>query len=196
MEIHKLIDPPMSRVVVGVGIVGAVLMNGLFFLLNRVLMLPVFLDSNFTIIATVLFGLWPGLTVGVLSNLFFEVIAGFPGFLYPFALVNMLTAVIVHLFVRNGHFKSLLDALVVLIAVALANALAGTVIVTVFMGGTTGEPVDSLVRALVVAGQSIGSSAFIARVLINVVDKVLGVGVGFFCYHILQRSMERKIRES
>jgi energy-coupling factor transport system substrate-specific component len=131
---------------------------------------------------TALFGLWPGILVGLFSNLFFEVIKGFPGYLYPFAIVNILTALVTWLHVRYGRFDTAAGALWTIITLSLANAVVGAIIVSVVFGGITNEPVDSIVRAVVATGQSIFTSAFFGRILINIVDKGIAVLIVFPIY--------------
>jgi len=170
---------------VSLGIILAVLLNGIFSFFSTKMSLPFFLDSIFTVVATAVFGLWPGLIVGLLSNLFFEVIKGYPGYLYPFAIVNMLTALITWLHIRYGSFHRASGALWTIITLSLANAVVGAIIVSIVFDGITNEPVDSIVRAVVATGQSVFTSAFYGRILINIVDKGIAVLVAFPIYRYL-----------
>lgn len=174
-------------IILPISIIAAVLLNGLFSLIATSLNLPIFLDSIFTVMMTALFGLWPGLLVGLLSNLFFEVIKGFPGYLYPFAIVNMCTALVTWLHIRYGNFGKASGALWTIISLALVNAVVGAVIVSAVFGGITNEPVDSIVRAVVATGQSIFTSAFLGRILTNIVDKGIAVLIVFPVYRALYR---------
>lgn len=168
-----------------IAIISAILLNGVFSLISSKLSLPFFLDSIFTVLITVVFGLWPGLITGLLSNFFFEVIKGYPGYLYPFAIVNTLTALVTYLHIRYGDFNKASDALWTIISLSLSNAVVGAIIVSIVFDGITNEPVDSIVRAVVATGQSIFTSAFLGRILINIVDKGIAVLIAFPIYRAL-----------
>jgi len=164
-------------VLAGVGV------NVAFSGLNHALQLPLFLDSVGTVAVAATIGLVPGLLVGGLTNLTLEAVKGFPGIVAIFGLVNMATAVVTWLFVSRGFFRTLFDALWVVFALALTNALLGSLIVTVVFGGFTDEPLDNVVRSLMITGESLFTSAFLGRVFINVVDKGVAVLAAFAVYH-------------
>ena len=183
-----MVSSSFGRWAVSSGIVVlAVVLNGALSLVGEGLKLPIFLDSTFTVVVAALFGLWPGVLVGAFSNLFFEVIKGFPGHLWQFGLVNMATALITALMVKFGCLKTMGGVFWLLLTLALANSLLGAFLVTVLFGGTTNEPVDSIVRSLLITGQSIFSSAFLGRIFINVVDKGIAVLVMLTLYLWYQR---------
>jgi len=164
-------------------IVAGALLNVALNAAAQALNLPIFLDSVCTVLASSLWGLWPGVATGFLTNLLLEVRTGFPGTHLPFAAVNVITALLVFLLVRKGFFDTLPGILVSVMILALANALAGAFIVTLVFGGVTGENVDHIVRTITVTGQSLFSAAFLARILINVVDKGIAVLVAYPVYH-------------
>ncbi len=143
------------------------------------------MDSIFTVINAGTFGLLPGLLTGALTNIILEVLRGFPGYLYPFAIVNMITALITWLHVRYGTLYKATGALWMIFTLTLSNSLAGAVIVYLVFGGVTDERVDSIVRAVIIAGQSIFTSAFLGRILINIVDKGIAVLLFFSLYRKL-----------
>ena len=182
MVMYELVNERKRIPVAGLAVILAVLLNGVFSLISTKLSLPFFLDSIFTVIITAMFGLWPGLATGLLSNLFFEVIKGYPGYLYPFAIVNMLTALITFLHIKYGDFTRASNALWTIVSLSVVNAVVGAIIVSVVFDGITNEPVDSIVRAVVATGQSVFTSAFYGRILINIVDKGIAVLVAFPLY--------------
>ena len=163
-------------------IIFSVILNGVLNLAGDKLGIPLFLDSIFTAVTAALFGIIPGLLTGLFTNPFQELIRGFPLYLYPFALVNMTTGIIVGLLVKRGYFKTFFGVFLVIIYTALANAFLGAIIVTIVFGGITNEEVDYIVKVILMTGQSIFSSAFIARVFINLVDKGIAVLVTYFIY--------------
>jgi energy-coupling factor transport system substrate-specific component len=94
----------------------------------------------------------------------------------------MLTALVTWLHVKYGSFDKAAGALWTIITLSFSNAIVGAIIVSVVFGGITDEPVDSIVRAVVATGQSIFTSAFFGRILINIVDKGIAVLIVFPIY--------------
>ena len=172
-------------------IIASVILNGLLLVFTTGMSMPFFLDSVFTVVITALFGLLPGLVTGFLSNFFFELLFGFPGHLYPFFVVNMLTALVTYLHVHFGDFTKASNALWMIISLSIVNAVFGAVIVVFLFEGTTYQPVDSIVRAVVTTGQSLLSSAFLGRILINIVDKGISVLIAFFVFRKIHKKEER-----
>jgi energy-coupling factor transport system substrate-specific component len=184
--------PKKWRVPAAVAIVpvGAFL-NGVLNLFNEAMTLPLFLDSVFTIAVAALFGLVPGLATGLATNLVLELFRGFPGTHWPFAIVNMLTALVVAIMAKRGGFDTLRGAIGVLFALTLVNAVAGTVVVSFVFGGISNETIDYVVRAIALSGRSLFSSAFIARLLINFVDKGVAVIATFALWAFVRRRLGR-----
>ena len=170
-----------------IAVIAAVLLNGLFCKVNNLLSLPIFLDSIFTIMSAALFGLWPAVTVGFLTNFFLELINKFPGNYYPFAIVNILTAVITAVFVNKKAFETPSNAFWLIITLSIINALTGALIVTFLFGGFTNLSMDYIVRGLVVSGQSVLSSTFITGIIVNMTDKGIAVIITYAVYKIIQR---------
>ncbi len=163
-----------------------VLMNCFLNWLATVLKIPFFLDSVFTILNAGLLGLIPGLLTGLLTNLTLEVLRGFPGYLYPFALVNMLSALVTWLHVRYGTLSKASGALWLILTLTLVNSFSGAVIVYILFGGVTDERIDSVIRAVIVAGQNFFTAAFLGRILINIADKGIAVLLLFPLYKKLK----------
>ena len=174
-------------------ILSSAILNSLLNLLNHALGLPLFLDSIFTILTAAAFGVWPGILVGLLTNCFMEVMQGLPGYLLPFASVNILSAIIAVMLARRGLFENIGGAVIAIIALALGNALAGAFVVTLVFGGMTHEPVDLIVRSIILTGQSIFTSAFLARVLINTVDKGIAVVIVYLMLNYVLPRILKKI---
>ena len=174
-------------------IIISVVLNGVINLAGDKLGIPLFLDSIFTAVTAALFGIIPGLLTGLFTNLFQELIRGFPLYLYPFALVNMATGIIVGLLVKQGYFKTFFGVFLVIIYTALANAILGAIIVTIVFGGITNEEVDYIVKVILMTGQSVFSSAFIARIFINLVDKGIAVLAAYFIYVQVRKQGTRPV---
>jgi len=172
----------------------SVFLNGQLSSLSKNLNSPLFLDSIFTIFEAAMFGYLPGILVGILTNLYLEYLQDFPGYLLPFAVVNVFSAIITAFMVKRGSLKSISGALWLLILLTLGNALLGAYIVTIVFGGTTGEGVDDIVRAIIITGQSLFSSAFLGRLFINFVDKGIGILIIFPLYQFIMTREEKNTK--
>jgi len=152
-----------------------IVFNGFLNLLNTTLNLPLFFDSIGTAVIAALFGPLAGVVVGLLTNLFLELLYGFPWIHAPFALCGVATALIVGYMAKARRFNTLFDAVIVSLLVTLANSVLGAVIATFLFGGITGVAIDYLVTGFLVSGQSILSATFWARIPANLIDKTIAV---------------------
>lgn len=155
-------------------LIGA-LLNALLNGLANLIKLPIFLDSVFTVAVAALFGAVPGIATGILTNLFMELFNGFPGTNWPFAAVSAITALIVALAASRGWFSSVTGIFWAIALLSVSNAFAGALIVFFVFGGFTNVPMDSIVRTLMVTGESLFNSALLGRIFINAVDKSIAV---------------------
>jgi len=159
----------------GVGWAGAFIVLPAFnAVLNSLIVLtpmPLFLDSIGTALSAAVFGLPLGLATAFLTNFYQEALAGFPFRFLPFALCGMATAVLVRVMLRRGAPPTPGRFLAVTGAVALANSALGAVIATFVFGGGTGVNVDLVVAGFALALEDILSASFVARLLVNLVDK-------------------------
>lgn len=167
-------------------VAAAVLLNGLFNEINNALSLPIFLDSVFTVSTAALFGLWPSIAVGALTNLFIELLNGFPGHFLPFSPVNILTALTTSLFIYRKRFETPTNAFWLILLLTFVNALAGSFIVTLLFEGYTDLSLDYIVRSFALTGKSLFTSTFIVRLVVNIVDKGIAVLIAFFLYKYIQ----------
>jgi len=169
---------------------GAVVLNDLLYTASDALKMPIFLDTIFTIAIAACFGAWPGVAVGFATNLLQEVTGGFPGYFWPFGFVNVASALVTAFMVRKGYADSLIGAFLIIVVLTLVNSFLGAFIVTLVFGGITDQPVDMIVRSLLVTGQGVFSSAFLGRVFINVVDKGIAVLVMLPIYRRCRRAAD------
>lgn len=163
-------------------IAAGIALNALLNFLNELLNLPLFFDTIGTATAAAVLGTIPGLVVALFTNLLFELLYGFPLIHYPFALCGLATALIVGLMAKQGYFSTMLHAVIATILITLANSLLGAIIATFVFGGVTGVGIDFLVTGLLLAGQSILSASFWARVPVNLIDKSIAVFIAFYIY--------------
>lgn len=155
--------------------------------LNSALSMPFFFDSIGTALGAALFGLLPGLAVGVLTNGVQEVLAGLAMENLPWAICSAATAAIVWAYVRTGRFAHIRGAVFASLWVALANSILGALIATSLYGGMTGVPLDYIAMGIVTAGRSILEAAFLARVPSNLIDKSIAVFTAYLFYRHLLR---------
>lgn len=174
------------------------LANAFFQWLNAdVLKWPFFFDSVFTIFVGIFFGWFPGVVTGLLSNILTEVFQSYEGLYLPFAIVNMATGLCAGLMARNkAVFWKLPRQILLILLLTIVNALLGSLVVIIVYGGLTGSRPDILVSALMLAGQGIFTSAFLARILLNLVDKGIPVVLFYSLYLIIERRREPDSRRS
>ena len=152
------------------------------------LQLPLFLDSIGTAIVAAIMGPFVGAVSGVLFNIIASIIGGnIMGSL--FGICNLATAFIVGFMVRFDKFKTVPHVIIAIVAVAMANALMGAPIAVVVYGGIQGSGIDLAVAGFLAMGNDILSSAFFARIPINLVDKGIAVIIAWLILLRLPESM-------
>jgi len=170
-------------------IIISIALNGILGKICINLQLPLFLDSIFTILTAALFGLWPAILIGLLTNLFLETITGFSGLYYPFALAGIITAITTALFINKKKFEIPLHAFWLIILLSVLNAITGSVIVTLLYGGFSNSPIDYIVKGMFIGGKSIISATFITRIVVNIADKGIAVILTYILYKVIHRKL-------
>jgi energy-coupling factor transport system substrate-specific component len=171
-----------SPLVLVAAVAGAILLNGLFNLINTTLSLPLFLDTIATVVVAVLFGPGAAAVTGIGTNLFQEVLYWFPGANWQFGVVNAATGVIMGFLARYGMFRTALHVVVAVLLLTVVNALLGSALAIAVFGGATGIEVDYISMGLVLTGKPMLWAAFLARIPANLVDKAIAVLIAFFVY--------------
>ena len=171
-----------SKIILISAVAISVVLNDLLNITVDKLGIPLFLDTTFTVVTAALFGIIPGILTGLFTNLFQEVLRGFTLTHYPFAVVNMATGLLVAVLVNKGYFNTLSGLFLVIIYTTLLNAILGALIVTFVFGGISNEEVDYIVKVVLMTGKSIFSSAFLARIFVNLVDKGIAIITAYIFY--------------
>ncbi|WP_270646945.1 CD3073 family putative ECF transporter S component [Paeniclostridium hominis] len=127
-----------------------------------------FLDTAGTVIGAVVLGPFWGALIGGCTNLVLGVISGPTNI--PFALVNIVLGLIVG-FISEKKGFGYKEAIFTGLLLSVVCPLIGTPISILLFGGLSGSGADLLVGFLVQSGQKIFTSAFIPRILSNIVDK-------------------------
>ncbi len=137
---------------------------------------PLFLDSTGTILSAAVLGPFLGALTGLVSNLLNGVMHNPVNI--PFAIVNIYIGIITGLFVKKWGFSDLKKILLCALFLGVTCPLLGTIVAVFLFGGTTGGPVDILILTVMKSsGNKIFSSAFLARLPINIIDKLLSTGL-------------------
>ena len=127
-----------------------------------------FLDTVGTILGAVVLGPVTGAIIGACTNLVLGVLSGPTNI--PFALVNIVLGLVVGLIAKYKGF-GYKQAILTGILLAIVCPLVGTPISILIFGGLSGSGADLLVGFLMQIGQKLSVSAFIPRVISNLVDK-------------------------
>lgn len=150
-------------VAIGINIVGGTLAS--------TLKLPLFLDSIGTMLAAVLLGPWLGALAGLLTNVFQGIITSPTSI--PFGIVNAVIGLVVGFIALKRGFTDYITPLIVGAILAVLAPMIGTPISVYMFGGVTGGGIDILYGILLESSGRIFSSAFLARVPTNFLDKTI-----------------------
>jgi len=181
MAPERIVNKPKTALMLLVAVAGG-LLNCLASMANMAVGSPLFLDSIATAACGLLFGPWLGLLCGLSTHAFLVILHGGVLEWAYFLPCSLATGLIAGLFGRKRPAVSLLRVLLCIVSVALANAVIAAPIAALAYGGITVHASDYLVAGLILAGQSILSAAFWARIPINLIDKGIAVAVAFFLY--------------
>lgn len=148
-----------------------IVVNIVFGMFVTMLNIPfLFLDTVGTVLGAVVLGPFWGALIGGCTNLVLGVISGPTNI--PFALVNIVLGLIVGFVARKKGF-GYKEAILTGLLLSVVCPLIGTPISVLLFGGLSGSGADFLVGFLVQSGQKIFTSAFIPRILTNIIDKPL-----------------------
>ena len=172
-------DKRLKLVIIAIGIA----INIVGGTLASALKLPIFLDAIGTMLAAVLLGPWLGALTGLLSNVFQGIFTN--PMTIPFGLVNAVIGLIVGFIAMKRGFEDYVTPAIVGIILAIAAPLVGSPIAVYVYGGLTGGGVDVLYGILLGTSERVFSSAFLARIPTNLVDKLLSAYLIMFIIRYL-----------
>jgi len=186
MKLHKALlgpTPLVWTIMVAIATAGNVVLEQL----SRYLNLPLFMDTIFTAVAAVSGGFAATVVVGAGTNIMLELVSG-PQIVYaPFVLNNVLTGVLVWLFVRYDYFHKPIHAVTATLIVAGLNSALGAFFSSVFLSGDGTHTINHITTGIMLTGRSPSMAAFLARIPINTVDKGIAVFAAYFVYTQLIR---------
>lgn len=149
----------------------AVALNVVGGYINDALKLPTFLDMIGTAVVAITIGPWWGALVGALTN----TVMGFVSspISLPFAVVNVVGALVWGYGVRLGMGRSMPMYFVLSLLVALASTLTAVPIYIFIFGGATGHFSDMMTAAFVGMGQQLVVAVFSSNILVSLADKII-----------------------
>ena len=149
----------------------AVALNVVGNYINDALKLPTFLDMIGTAVVSITIGPWWGALVGALTN----TVTGFVSspISLPFAVVNVVGALVWGYGVRWGMGRNLPMFFVLSLLVALACTLTAVPIYIFVFGGATGHFSDMMTAAFVGMGQNLMASVFSSNIIVSLADKII-----------------------
>lgn len=149
--------------------------------INNALRLPVFLDMIGTAVAAIVLGPWWGVVVGGLTNVILAMLTG--PLSLPFAVVNIVGALIWGYAVRWGMAKTFLSFGLLNIVVAVASSITATPIYVFIFGGATGHFADMMTAAFIAMGRQLVVAVFSSNILVSLADKIIS---GFIALAIIE----------
>ena len=160
--------------------------NIVFGTLVGILKIPlIFMDTMGTILTAAIYGPVWGAAVGLLTNIIIGITTNPVDI--PFALVNMSIGIVVGLISKKVGF-GFKTSIVTGLILAVVAPLIGTPIAVWIYGGLTGGSTDFIFAWLRASGNSIFTSAFVPRIVGNLVDKVASCIVAFVIITRLPKS--------
>ncbi len=161
---------PSTRLAVAL-VLACVAVNVLGRVVVDTLDLPIYLDMAGTAFAAIGLGPWVGAGVGVASNVLGTLSSGARSL--PFAVVNLVGALVWGYGVRRGMARTLPRFFVLNLLVALVCTLVAVPILVIGFSGTVGQGEDALVANLEALGQGLLVSVAGGNLLASLADKTI-----------------------
>ncbi len=163
------------------------LLNVLGSILVKKTGLLLYLDSIGTIITAALCGVFPGIVVGLATNLFKSF--SDPSAVY-YACVNVLIALITAVFAEKGYFKSVGKIIKTALFMTLVSGVFSAVLVW-YIYGFAGEGITSeAVQKLYATGRvSKFGAQFLTDIFVDLCDKIISVPVAAFVIWLIPDSI-------
>lgn len=164
-----------------ISISGNMVMSILFV---RILRVPIFMDSIFTVWVTLIAGLVPGLLAGALYNIVSSMLIYTLGIQVLYGLCNVATALVVWIIARKRKTLTVFDLALTALCVAFANSVIGGIVSAAINQGIDRFPTDMLVAGMLMHRLPLLGSTILARIPINLLDKAIAVFGGYGIYLI------------
>ncbi len=151
--------------------------------LNTLMKSPLFLDSIGAILSGAVLGPWIGAGVGFLSNVILGVWTNHV--MIPFGIVNAAIGMIAGFIAMKRGFEDAVTPLMAALLIGVVSPVMATPIAVYLFGGFTGGGLDRFVASLMQSGQTILTSAFLARIPANIADKLISCYLVFLIIRFL-----------
>lgn len=156
-----------------------------------VLGLPAYLDMAGTAVAAIALGPWRGAAVGVTTNLLGTFSSG-PDSI-PFALVNVVGALVWGYGVRHGLGRTLPRFLALNALVAVACSVVAVPVLLALAGGSTGHGEDAVTATLVELSAALTVATGLANLLMSLGDKLISGFVALVVVSALPAALRRGV---
>ncbi|MDD2678804.1 MAG: ECF transporter S component [Candidatus Nanoarchaeia archaeon] len=143
-------------------------------LISTALQLPIYLDTIGTVFMAMLAGPWVAGVGGFLTNVVTAIAYGRPTSVF-FGIVQLAVGLIAGWFVYKGWLKKGINVLWTGALIAVLAALVSSVIVVYVRGGVSASGVDAVVAVFLASGQGFWASIISARILTEMLDKIIAV---------------------
>lgn len=153
--------------------------------------LPVYLDMAGTAVAAIALGPWRGAAVGATTNLLGTFSSG-PDSI-PFALVNVVGALIWGYGVRHGLGRTLPRFLALNALVALACSVVAVPVLLVLLGGSTGHGEDAITSTFVELSAAATVATGLSNLLVSLGDKLISGFVALVVVSMLPPALRRGV---
>lgn len=143
----------------------------------QLLRLPFHFDTIGTIVVSMVAGPWVGATTGFATNLVTSLTNPTSIFFSP---ISISVGLIIGFASKYQIFKNFWKTILIGVVITLVAVVLGSFISVIVFGGATGKSVDAVTGVLLAATQNIWTAAISSSLLVNSVDKILSVLLGYF----------------
>jgi len=150
----------------------AIAINQVGRLISTSLELPLFLDTIGTVLTAMLCGPWVAATGGFLTNVVTALIYGRPTSV-AFGLVQLAIGFIAGLFIYKKWVRKWWQVFIFGVTIAIVAALMSAIISSALTAGLSGTGVDLVIAFFLNAGAGFWTSIISARILVEMVDKIV-----------------------
>lgn len=160
-------------------------------LINKMLALPLFLDSIGTIIVGIIAGPWVGAVTGLIHNIVFGLTVD-PVFI-PYAIINLGFGLAAGFIARAGWFSVWYKVFFAGLVIMSIGIVLGVPIDVIFFGGVQQGAVSAIAWTYLMAiGVGLWKSVFAVSIFRELADKMISVFVAYFVVKALPANFLRK----
>ncbi len=155
---------------------------------------PLYMDSIGTILTGALAGPWIGAITGLFTNLIYGVTIRPTA--APFGLVNAAFGLVVGYAAYRGWFKTLWQAVILGIALAIVGTILSAPISVYMFGGIVGSGSQWVTAYFMATGSSIMTSVLKTSFLLEPIDKIVSALVAYYVVKGLPAQLKERFGET